>query len=685
MLTDYDPFAKQVIVIYLDMEGAVELKYDSSKVESCVKAVRVLSAEAVEKAKSGHPGMPLGCADVAFILWHYFLKFNNKDPKWLGRDIFVLSAGHASMLQYSLLHLYGFNLSIDDIKQFRQLGSKTPGHPEYGVTEGVETTTGPLGQGFANGVGFALARKLLESRTGNTGIFNNKIYAIVSDGDIMEGISSEAASIAGNLGLDNLIYIYDKNDVSIEGPTSLTMSDDTSAKFKSMGWNVIDIDGFDHTQIIGALNTAKKHKGSPTLVVATTVIGKGANKKQGKSSSHGEPLGDEELKCLRNNLNWCCDAFCIPKDVYDFTALKNKEMELEYKEWNKKYNELLKDKKFKDTIDSMFNLDLPDLLYSDLRSLATSKPEATRATSGRCIQVIAKHIPGFVGGSADLGPSNKTFINDSASIKKDDFNGKNIHYGIREHAMGGISNGLALHGGFVPYASTFLIFSDYMRNSIRLSSLMNQQVVYVFTHDSIYVGEDGPTHQPIEQLSSLRLIPGLRVLRPCGEAETIESWLMALERKDGPTVLALTRQNLNQISNINSVEVHKGIRRGAYVVAKEESSLKCVVVASGSEVPLALEVRAQMNAQAWMRIVSVPCMELFLEQDKAYKDSVVPMTVPRVSIEAGSTSLWKAVCGHDSLNIGIDDFGTSAPGELVAKHKGLDAESISVRIKKYLS
>jgi len=663
----------------------LDLKYDSLKVEKCIKAVRILSAEAVEKAKSGHPGMPLGCADVAFILWHYFLRFNPKDPKWLGRDIFVLSAGHASMLQYSLLHLYGFDVSIDDIKSFRQFGSKTPGHPEYGITDGVETTTGPLGQGFANGVGFALSRKMLAARTGNTELFDTKVYAIVSDGDIMEGISSEAASFAGNLGLDNLIYIYDKNDVSIEGPTSITMNEDTSAKFRAMGWNVIDIDGFDHTQIIGALNTAKRHKGSPTLIVAKTVIGKGANKKQGKSSSHGEPLGEEELKGLRTNLGWCNEPFCIPEDVYAFTRTKVAAITDEYNEWNKKYNELLKDQNIKKTLDSMFNFEIPKSLYGDLRKLALGKAEATRASSGRCMQVVAKHVPGFVGGSADLSPSNKTAISDSSSIKKDDFNGKNIHYGVREHAMGGISNGIALHGGFIPFESTFLIFSDYMKHSIRLSSLMKQQVAFVFTHDSIFVGEDGPTHQPIEQLSSLRLIPGLRVLRPCGELETIEAWLMALERKDGPTALVLTRQNLDQITGINSDDVAKGIRHGAYVVSKEEAKLKCVLVASGSEVPLAVSVRKMMGAENYMRIVSVPCVELYLAQNKTYKDELIPMNFPRVSIEAGSTILWKAVCGFDSLNIGIDDFGISAPGEVVAKHKGIDAESIVAKIKNHLA
>ncbi len=658
------------------LEVDVNLKYDSAKVDNCIKAIRMLSAEAVEKAKSGHPGMPLGCADLAFILWHYFLRFNPKDTRWMGRDIFILSAGHASMLQYSLLHLYGFDLSIDDIKNFRQLGSKTPGHPEYGITKGVETTTGPLGQGFANGVGFAMARKMLEARTGNTGLFNTKVYAIVSDGDIMEGISSEAASFAGNLGLDNIIYIYDKNDVSIEGPTNITMNEDTASKFRAMNWNVIEIDGFDHTQIIGALNTANSHKGSPTLIVAKTVIGKGANKKQGKSSSHGEPLGAEELKCLRDNLSWCCDQFCIPKEVYEFTNEKNLEMKKEYDEWQKKFKQTFKDLNV--------DVDISESLYKELRALVAGKAEATRSSSGRCMQVIAKHLSGFVGGSADLGPSNKTTINDSTSIKYDDFSGKNIHYGVREHAMGAISNGLALHGGFVPFASTFLIFSDYMKNSIRLSSLMEQQVIYVFTHDSIYVGEDGPTHQPIEQLSSLRLIPGLRVLRPCGELETIEAWLMALERKNGPTSLVLTRQNLEQVANKDVNEVQKGIRKGAYVLEKETGVLKCVVLASGSEVPLAVSARKNMNAESWMRIISVPSLELFMEQEASYKENLVPKNIPAVSIEAGSTMLWKAICGKDSLNIGIDEFGTSAPGEVVAKQKGLDVDGVSRKISEYL-
>jgi transketolase len=661
----------------------MNLKYDQDRVLECVNAIRVLSADAVEKACSGHPGMPLGCADLAFILWHYFLRFNPKESDSLARDIFILSAGHASMMLYSLLHIYGFDLSIEDIKNFRQLNSKTPGHPEFGHTKGVETTTGPLGQGFANGVGFAIARKMLQAKTGELDLFDSKIYAIVSDGDMMEGISNEAASLAGHLGLDNLIYIYDSNQVSIEGSTNLTLSEDIAKKFEAFGWKVLSIDGFDHSQIMGALNTAKKNKGKPFLIIANTVIGKGAGKKEGKCSAHGEPLGKEGLQCLKTNLKWEHKDFELPNTVYEFAKQKLDLMEKEYKEWNEKFEKVVKKEAVKKIIDGFKSFEPSKELYSELRALVSGKSEATRSTSGRCMQVIAKHLDGFIGGSADLGPSNKTFINDASSITKADFTGKNIHFGIREHSMAAIANGMSLHGGILPYVSTFLIFSDYMRPSIRLSSLMKRQVAYVFTHDSIFVGEDGPTHQPIEQLSSLRLMPGLRVLRPCGEQETIESWLMTLERKDGPTALILTRQNLDQIDVDNKL-VQEGIRKGAYVIASESASLKLVVLASGSEVPLALKVREKLNANEWMRIVSVPCMELFMEQDKSYIDAVIPKGSKKVSLEAGNTVLWKSICGIDSLNIGIDDFGRSAPGELVAKYKGMDLDSVAQKITNYL-
>jgi transketolase len=662
----------------------MNLTYNEKKVQKTIDAIKMLSADAVEKACSGHPGMPLGCADTAFILWHYFLKFNPKDPNWLGRDIFVLSAGHASMLLYSLLHIYDYGVSIDDIKHFRQLHSKTPGHPEHGVTPGVETTTGPLGQGFANGVGFAIARKILKERTGKPELFNSKVYAIVSDGDIMEGITNEAASIAGDLGLDNLIYIYDSNKVTIEGPTSLTMNENVGKRFEALGWKVLEIDGFDHTQIMGALNTAKRHSGSPMLIISNTVIGKGANKKEGKSSAHGEPLGKEELQCLRNNLKWEGEPFSIPDDVYKFTKEKISLMQTEYDEWQKKFESAKKDPEFKKVFDGFYSKEVPAKLYDEIRASVNGKKDATRSISGRCMQIIAKHLEGFVGGSADLAPSNKTTITDSGSISKGNYKGRNMHFGIREHAMGSVANGMALHGGLIPYAATFLIFSDYMRPSIRLSSLMKQQVIYIYTHDSIFVGEDGPTHQPIEQLSSLRLIPGLRVIRPATEAEVVEAWLMALERKDGPTAMLLTRQNLDPVTDVTSNDVINGTRKGAYIIKKETGSLKCIVAASGSEVPLAIKAREALKAESWMRIVSVPCMELFISQEDKYKHTVIPKNVKRVSIEAGSTRLWAGVVGQDALTIGINDFGTSAPAEAVAKEKGLDLDSVVKKISDYI-
>ncbi len=658
--------------------------YDQKKVQETINAIKMLSADAVEKACSGHPGMPLGCADTAFILWQYFLRFNPKDPNWLGRDTFILSAGHASMLLYSLLHIYDYGVGIEDIKKFRQLHSKTPGHPEYGITDGVETTTGPLGQGFANGIGFAIAKKVLQSRTSKPELFNSKVYAIVSDGDIMEGITNEAASLAGNLGLDNLIYIYDSNKVSIEGPTSLTMSENVAKRFEALGWKVLEIDGFDHSQIMGALNTAKRHIGSPMLIISNTVIGKGANKKEGKSSSHGEPLGKEELQCLRNNLKWDHDPFTVPKDVYEFTKEKTLLMQAEYDAWQKEFEAAKKDPTFKNTLEGLYSKELSAKLYEELRSSLTGKKDATRSISGRCIQIIAKHVVSFMGGSADLAPSNKTNIAEAGSIKKGDYSGRNMHFGIREHAMGGIVNGMALNGNVIPYAATFLIFSDYMRPSIRLSSLMKQQVAYVFTHDSVYVGEDGPTHQPIEQLSSLRLIPGLMVLRPATEQEVVEAWLMTLERKDGPTALLLTRQNIDPITDISYDAVVTGIRKGAYIIKKETGSLKCVVAASGSELTLAIKAREALKAESWMRIVSVPCMELFVCQEEGYKASIIPNNVKRISIEAGSTRLWADVVGQDALKIGIDTFGISAPAEAVAKEKGIDLDSVVKKISDYI-
>ncbi|MBN1114190.1 MAG: transketolase [Oligoflexia bacterium] len=662
----------------------MKIRYDKSGVEQCIKSIRVLSADAVEAAKSGHPGMPLGCADLAFILWHYFLRFKPDDPQWVGRDIFVLSAGHGSMLLYSLLHLYGFGVSLEDIKNFRQLDSVTPGHPEYGITKGVETTTGPLGQGFATGVGFAIARKIMQERVPAFG--KTKVYAIVSDGDLMEGISTEAASLAGHLGLDNLIYLYDKNMISIEGSTDLAFTEDIPAKFRAMGWHTMVVDGHDHSQVIGALNTANSHKGSPVLIIANTVIGKGAKCKQGSAESHGAPLGREELQCLRENLEWDCPPFEVPSGVYEFTGEKIKFMETEYKKWNEEFRACLDVKTVEDGVRKISSTGIPEELYDELRSLAKNNKEASRKTSGRCIQVLSKYLPNLLGGSADLAPSNNTAIKDSPFIAPGDFKGKNIHYGVREHSMGAVANGISLHGGFIPFVSTFLIFSDYMRPAIRLCSLMEKQVIYVFTHDSIFVGEDGPTHQPIEQINSLRLIPHLKVLRPCNEAETVESWIFAIENKNAPTAIILSRQDLEPVLELPQKDIINGVCKGAYIAAKEKTpELECVVVASGSEIVTAVKMRQKLGAENWMRIVSMPCMELFLEQDNAYRNSVLPPDVKKVSIEAGSTRLWSGIVGSDGLSIGIDTFGASGPAEQVAKKMGIDVDSVAARVKSYLS
>jgi transketolase len=666
----------------------MSMGYDEQKTKLAINAIKVLSAEAVEKAGSGHPGMPLGCADTAFILWQYFLRFNPKDPKWPDRDIFILSAGHASMLLYSLLHIYGYDLSIDDIKQFRQFGSKTPGHPELGLTPGVETSTGPLGQGFANGVGIALAKKMLQARLGkNAGIFSSKVYAIVSDGDIMEGISSEAASLAGHLALDNLIYIYDKNDISIEGPTCLAISEDIVAKFRALRWHVISINGHDHSQIMEALNNAQEHKGSPVLIVSSTVIGKDSCSKEGKASCHGEPLGAASLKELKENLNWKYEPFTVPTEVYQLTSQKTGVMEKEYKGWKPRFDKLMNsDPGFKSVINGLFGKELPPELYTELRNGIQYRTEATRVSSGRCIQIIAKHMPAVTGGSADLSPATKTNIINSAYVSAGEYLGNNIHFGVREHAMGSLSNGIAISGAFIPYCSTFMIFSDYMKPSIRMASLMKQQVIYVFAHDSIYVGEDGPTHQPIEQLSTLRMVPEMRVIRPADEAETAEAWLMALEHKSGPTALALTRQNLEPCCKAMAQNyMAEGMRKGAYIAAKETSKLSTVVAASGSEVSLALKVRENLKAEAYMRVVSVPCMELFMEQEEKYRESIIPSdrNIKRIAVEAGVMCLWDKIMGGESLKIGLEHFGTSAPAKDVAKHMKLDVESVTERIKAY--
>ncbi len=655
--------------------------------ELAVNTLKMLSADAVEKAQSGHPGLPMGCADVAFVLWTQFLQFNPEDPNWPNRDRFILSAGHGSMLLYSLLHLYGYDLSLDEIKQFRQLNSKTPGHPEYGHTPGVEVTTGPLGQGFANGVGMAIAERLLAARFNKVGkkIIGHTIYGVVSDGDLMEGISSEAASIAGHLGLSNIIYLYDNNHITIEGNTSLAFTEDVAKRFEAYSWKVFKIDGHNHNEIANAIQSAQNEKERPSLIIATTHIGKGSPNKQNNASAHGEPLGEKELALTKENIGWPkTPTFYIPDEVRQLCANRVKELKDVYENWQNAFHTRLKeDPDFSGEWNAYMNKAIPDNLESKLLETIKKDSVATRAASGDMMQIIAQQIPSFIGGSADLNPSTKTFIKGSPAINKNSFIGKNIHFGVREHAMGAVLNGMALYGGIIPHGSTFLIFSDYMRPSIRLAALMKLQVIYVFTHDSIFLGEDGPTHQPIEQLPSLRLIPNLLTIRPSDATETAAAWITALNHKNGPTALILTRQNIPVIDR-SVYPSSEGLKHGAYILKDSMGTPDIILMASGSEVSIALEATLKLQEKGVAaRLVSFPCLELFRNNPEAYKDNILPPSCTRrVSIEAAAKGIWHEFTGINGLIIGIDHFGASAPAKALAEHFGFTTKNILNEIEK---
>lgn len=651
--------------------------------ELAVNTLRMLSVDMVERANSGHPGMPMGCADVAFVLWMNFLRFNPRDPKWINRDRFILSAGHGSALLYSLLHLSGFDLPMEELKAFRQLGSRTPGHPEYGLTEGVETTTGPLGQGFANGVGMALAQQLWNARLEpKEPLLNHYIYAIVGDGDLMEGVSAEAASLAGHLGLGHLVYIYDDNHITIDGDTSLSFSEDVGKRFGAYGWHVQRIDGHDHGAIQKAIESARHELGKPSLIIARTQIGKGAPTKQNTSGVHGAPLGREEREQTRKNLAWDLGDFSVPTEIYSLFKKRAESLMADYENWNKRWE------RFQTEHPNSHQLwqdghagSVPEALKQELNELIYKKDIATRAVSGQIMQQIAKHMPTFVGGSADLAESVKTLIKESSPVAKDDFTGSNLYFGVREHAMGSILNGLALYGGLTAYGSTFLVFSDYMRPAIRLSALMKLPVIYVFSHDSFYLGEDGPTHQPIEQLSTLRMIPNMRVLRPADAEETVACWQYALENRKGPTAIILTRQNLPILSRdrkIGSDDMH----RGAYVIREGGKTPSIILLASGSELSLAMEVAERLAEKSHaVRVVSVPSLEGFLAQALDYQQEILPESCQRrVAIEAGVSNLWYQLLGHEGFAIGMTSFGESAPAEALAPHFGFTAESILKKI-----
>ena len=639
--------------------------------------IRFLSIDAVQKANSGHPGMPMGMADVATVLFKDFLRFNPQNPDWLNRDRFVLSAGHGSMLLYSLLHLTGYkSISLNNIKKFRQLNSICAGHPEYHPKTGIETTTGPLGQGIANAVGFAIAEEILKKKLGKE-IINHKTYVLAGDGCLMEGISHEAMSLAGHLKLKNLVMLFDNNSISIDGPTSLAVSDNFKKRFESYGWDYILIDGHNEKEIFKALKKVKYAK-KPTVISCKTKIGYGSPNKSGKSSSHGSPLGLEEIKLVRDALNWNYKPFEIPdKILNEWKKIGKKGMILENK-WKKTY------KKQKKKIDKILKNNFSKVLKTEkLDAIKDLKSLATRKSSELTLNALTKVNNTLIGGSADLAGSNNTKTKYHKITKPGEFNSDYIHYGVREHAMSGIMNGLALHSNFIPYGGTFLIFSDYCKPSIRLSALMEQRVIYVMTHDSIGLGEDGPTHQPIEQLSGLRSIPNLNIFRPADRMETIECWEQALKNSKTPSILSLTRQNLDPI-RIKYSRVNK-CSFGAYEVLRSNKKINLTILASGSEVNLAIKISHKLaKDKIYSKVISVPCQDLFDLQPNAYKQKILNETKMKISIEAASTDCWKKYIGSNGLTFGIDTFGKSAPFKEIYKHFGLTVENITNKSKKLI-
>ncbi|MBW2195095.1 MAG: transketolase [Deltaproteobacteria bacterium] len=647
----------------------------------CINTIRMLAVDAVEKARSGHPGMPMEAADIGYILWTRFLKHNPGNPDWPNRDRFVLSAGHGSMLLYALLHLTGYEVSLDDIRQFRQWKSKTPGHPEYGQTPGVETTTGPLGQGFSNAVGMAIANEYLAEyfNRPDYSIVDYFIYGLAGDGDMMEGITSEAASLAGHLGLGRLIFIYLDNRITIEGNTELTFTEDVAKRFSAYGWHVEKVDGYDLSEIVSALDKGKEEAKRPSLIIARTHIGFGSPNKQDTASAHGEPLGAEEVRLLRERLAWPETLFHVPdKALTHFrdALVRGRESEADwlnvFQAYAKEYPDLAAEWK------DFHNGKLPTGWQDTLPAFKPNEgPIATRSASGKVLEAVAPKMPALLGGSADLAPSTKTFVKGLGVIKQDPC-GRNIHFGIREHAMGGVLNGMALSQALVPYGATFLVFSDYMRPAIRLAALMHLQVIYVFTHDSVAVGEDGPTHQPVEHVAALRIIPGLVVLRPADANETAYAWKLALDRKEGPTALVLTRQKLPVIDRTRFASPD-GLLRGAYVLADPpEGEPEILLLASGSEVPVALGAYEKLSQEGIaVRVVSMPSWEVFEAQDETYRNEVLPTSIrARVAIEAGTPLGWERYVGSRGKVIGIDHFGASAPGGLLLEKFGFTTDNV---------
>ena len=645
----------------------------SKQNKDLANAIRFLSIDAVEKANSGHPGLPMGMADVVTVLYKYYLKFNPQNPNWINRDRFVLSAGHGSMLLYSLLYLTGYkNVTLKDIKNFRQLNSICAGHPEYDVNAGIETTTGPLGQGIANSVGFALAEEILKKKLGKK-IINHKTYVLAGDGCLMEGISHEALSLAGHLKLKNLILLFDNNSISIDGPTSLAVSDDYKKRFNSYGWDYIEIDGHNEKQIFNAFKKAQKAK-RPTTISCKTKIGYGSPNKSGTASAHGSPLGEEEINLVRKKLKWKHKPFIVPEGIlseWRKIGIKGQREEIK---WRKVYKEKekFKQKELSKNILKAFKIEKENIIKN---------PEtiATRKSSEKILNILAKEEKSVIGGSADLAGSNNTKTKNHKVIKPGNFEGNYIHYGVREHGMCGIMNGLALHSNLIPYGGTFLIFSDYCKPSIRLSAFMKLRVIYVMSHDSIGLGEDGPTHQPVEQLSGLRSIPNLNVFRPADTTETLECWELALKNNISPSVIALTRQKVEPVRK--ELKIENKCSYGAYELSRTNNKIDLTIFASGSEVNLALKVSHKLATQnIYSKVISVPCQELLEQQPKNYKDKILNETIFKTSIEASSTNSWKKFVGEKGISFGIDEFGKSAPYKDAFEFFGFTSENIVKKI-----
>ena len=641
-------------------------------------AIRFLSIDAVEKANSGHPGMPMGMADVATVLFKNFLNFNPKNPNWMNRDRFVLSAGHGSMLLYSLLYLTGYSsVNLKDIKNFRQLNSICAGHPEFHPGTGIETTTGPLGQGIANGVGFAIGEEILRERFGRK-IFDHKTYVLAGDGCLMEGISHEALSLAGHLCLKNLVMLFDNNSISIDGPTNLTVSDNYKKRFNSYGWDYIEIDGHNEKKIFNALKKVQKAK-KPTVISCKTKIGFGSPNKSGSEKAHGSPLGESEVQLVRKKLKWTHEPFVIPKNIIEEWRKIGKSGQVKEEKWKKIYN------KKKSQIDKIFSRNFSDIFKMEKQNaIKNLETLATRKSSEKILTALNEKKNMIIGGSADLAGSNNTKTKNHKPISKNNFKGNYIHYGVREHAMCGIMNGLSLHSKFIPYGGTFLIFSDYCKPAIRLSALMKLNVVYVMTHDSIGLGEDGPTHQPIEQLSGLRSIPNLNVFRPADTTETIECWELALKSLDAPSILALSRQNLAPIRK--SYENENKCSLGGYEVYRSKDEVDLTIFASGSEVNLALEVSHKLATQnTYSKVISVPCQEIFFKQKGSYKNKILNETKYKISIEAGRSDTWSKFIGENRMSFGIEEFGKSAPYKDIFKDFKLTASEISNKTKNIIN